>query len=190
MCDRQCRKKGFNYCNIASVLAADNGELHTKKPLQIEASRKGGASYEQGALKASSRCKEITRQGWRLASVHAVLRRSSWRFTRGAAEATSPLPCIMARSAIKAGRADDGSELMNSDELNPWMMAKLKESYYQAKQDDDQRKSSVQQMMQKSTDFPRRIIVPVVQDREGSHCRTCAHTVTDTRWKTTSGVSR
>ena len=41
--------------------------------------------------------------------------------------------------------------------LKPLKMAKLKECYYQTKQ--DQRKSSVQQMMQKSTDFLRRIIV-------------------------------
>ena len=59
------------------------------------------------------------------------------------------------QTAIKAGRADDRSELTKSDELNPWMMAKLKESYCQAKHEDDQRKSRVQQMMQKSTDFVR-----------------------------------
>ena len=29
--------------------------------------------------------------------------------------------------AIQAGRADDWSELVKSDELNPWMMVKLKE---------------------------------------------------------------
>ena len=42
----------------------------------------------------------------------------------------------------------------------------LQEAFYQAKQDDDQRKSIVQQIMQKGTDFLRRIIVPV-EDREG-----------------------
>ena len=34
---------------------------------------------------------------------------------------------LMVRRAIKAGRADDGTELLRSDELNPWEMAKLKE---------------------------------------------------------------
>ena len=67
----------------------------------------------------------------------------------------------MVRKAIKAGRADDWSEVMKSDELNPWTMAKLKGSYFEAKQDDDQRKSVVQQIKQKNTDFLRRIIVPV-----------------------------
>ena len=40
------------------------------------------------------------------------------------------------------------------DELNPWTMAKLKGSFYRAKQDDDQRKIIVQRIVQKSTDFP------------------------------------
>ena len=42
---------------------------------------------------------------------------------------------------------------MKSDELNPWMMAKLKGSCYRAKQGDDHHKSIVQQVLQKSTDF-------------------------------------
>ena len=71
------------------------------------------------------------------------------------------MPGVMVRKAIKAGRADDWSEVMKSDELNPWTMAKLKESYFEAKQDDDQRKSVVQQIKQKNTDFLRRIFVPV-----------------------------
>ena len=36
------------------------------------------------------------------------------------------LPGIMVPRATMAGRADDWSELMKSDELKPWMMAKLK----------------------------------------------------------------
>ena len=71
------------------------------------------------------------------------------------------LPGIMVRRAVNAGRADDWSELMKSEELNPWMIAKLKASYGQATQDDDECKSIVQQIMQKSTDFLRRIVVPV-----------------------------
>ena len=63
--------------------------------------------------------------------------------------------------AIKAGWVDDLSALVESGELNPWMMAKLKESHCQARQEDDQRKSVVQQRMQKSTDVLRRIIVLV-----------------------------
>ena len=47
------------------------------------------------------------------------------------------------------------------EELNPRMMAKLKGSCYQARQEDDQRKSIMQKVMQRSTDFLRRIIAPV-----------------------------
>ena len=53
------------------------------------------------------------------------------------------LPDMMVRKAIKAGQADDWSELMKNEELNNWMMAKLKESYDQARQKDDQRNSIV-----------------------------------------------
>ena len=38
---------------------------------------------------------------------------------------------------------------------------KLKESHYEMKQEEDKRKSVVKQIVQKSTDFLRRIIVPV-----------------------------
>ena len=63
------------------------------------------------------------------------------------------LPGMMVRAAFKAELAD-WSELMRSGELNPWMMAKLEESYHQARQD-DQRQSIVQKVMQKCTDFFR-----------------------------------
>ena len=43
------------------------------------------------------------------------------------------LPGMMVRRAIKAGWADDWSELVKSEELQPWMMAKLKESHHQAR---------------------------------------------------------
>ena len=62
---------------------------------------------------------------------------------------------------VKAALVDDWSELMRNEELNPWMMAKVKESYNQARQEDDQRQSTVKTVMQKSTGFLRRIIAPV-----------------------------
>ena len=46
-------------------------------------------------------------------------------------------------------RHDDGAE------------SGLKESYFQARQEDEQRKSIVQQVVPRSADFLRRIIVPV-----------------------------
>ena len=69
-------------------------------------------------------------------------------------------------------------------------MAKLSGSYYQAKQDDGPRKGIVQQIMQKSTDFLRRIIVPV-HLQEGVTlscvCRPCHRTSSEdhTRWVST-----
>ena len=50
------------------------------------------------------------------------------------------------------------------DDVNPWTRAKLRECYYEVRHDDDQRMSIVQQM-QRSTDFLRRIIVPVQGQR-------------------------
>ena len=38
----------------------------------------------------------------------------------------------MVRKAIKAGVEDKWSEVTRSEELNPWMRTKLKESYYKS----------------------------------------------------------
>ena len=57
------------------------------------------------------------------------------------------LPGKMMRTAVKAGLADDSSELTKSEELNPEMMAKLKERYCQARQEDDQRNRVVQRQL-------------------------------------------
>ena len=60
-----------------------------------------------------------------------------------------------------AGLADDWSELTSSEQLNLGMMAKLKESWYHARQEDDHHKSIVQQVLVRCTEFLRRIIAPV-----------------------------
>ena len=62
----------------------------------------------------------------------------------------------MVPRAIRAGRADDWSEALKSDELNPWTRVN------EVRQDEDQHRSTVQRLMPKSTDFLRRIIVPVI----------------------------
>ena len=67
----------------------------------------------------------------------------------------------MVRKAIRTARADDWPELLRRDELNPWTWVKLQGCYYEVRQDEDQRRSIVQKIMQNSTDFLRRIIVPV-----------------------------
>ena len=46
----------------------------------------------------------------------------------------------MVQKAIKAGLADDLLQLTRSEGLNPLVMAKPMESFYQARQEDDQRK--------------------------------------------------
>ena len=71
-----------------------------------------------------------------------------------------PVPGSMARRANKAGSVYDVSELMKSDQLNPWTMAKLKESYLEARHGKDQRKCIVQQVIQRNTNILRRIIAP------------------------------
>ena len=63
---------------------------------------------------------------------------------------------MMVRKTIKAASGDDWSELTRSEGLNPWMTAKLWRG-----REDDQRISIVQQVLQRSTDFLRRIIAPV-----------------------------
>ena len=72
--------------------------------------------------------------------------------------------------------------------LNPWIMAKLKESH-QARQGDDQRKSSVQQLLHFSADFLRRIIAPVQGQGGVTLSYVCLHW-TNTCLKITSGGSR
>ena len=68
------------------------------------------------------------------------------------------LPGTMVRKAIKVGRADDWSPLMNIDEVNPWMMEKLKKSDYQARQEDDQGNSLVQHVQRTvKREFVRRL---------------------------------
>ena len=62
-----------------------------------------------------------------------------------------------------------------SSGLNAWMMAKLQESYHQAKQDCDQRNSIVQQIVQKRTDVSRRIIVPLEGQGGVTLSHVCLH---------------
>ena len=47
------------------------------------------------------------------------------------------------------------------DRLNAWTSAQVQECYSEEEQEDDERKFIVQQILRKSTDFLRRIIVPV-----------------------------
>ena len=62
---------------------------------------------------------------------------------------------------MKARKAGDWLELVKSDMFNVWTTAMLQECCSEVEQEDDERKSIVQQILQKSTDFLRRIMVPV-----------------------------
>ena len=57
---------------------------------------------------------------------------------------------------------------MKSDRPNAWTSAKLRECHNEVEQEDEERKSIVQQILQKSTDFLGRILVPV-EGRGGGH---------------------
>ena len=70
------------------------------------------------------------------------------------------VPGMMVRKAIRPGLDDDRSEVMRSEELNTGRMAKLMESYHQAKQKDAQREQCAAGVAV-TTDFLRRIIAPV-----------------------------
>ena len=117
---------------------------------------------------------------------HHGARRQDNQSVAGIQGRNSQLPVVTVRKAVNAGWAGDWSELTKSEEVNPWVMTKLRESYYQ---EDDQRKGIVQKVMQKSTDFLGRIIAPV-EGQGGSHCPTCALIAADTRMKVTSGAFR
>ena len=52
------------------------------------------------------------------------------------------------------------SELVKRIHLDAWTRVKIQECYHEVRQEGDQRRSIVQQVMQKSSDFLRRIIVP------------------------------
>ena len=66
-------------------------------------------------------------------------------------------------------------------------MAKPKESYHEVRQEDDERKRSVQQILQKSTDFWRRIIVPVEGKGKVTLSYVCPPCHPHFRLKTTCG---
>ena len=81
----------------------------------------------------------------------------------------------MIRQAMEAGKAGDWSELLKSDKLDARTSAKLRECYYEVRQEDDERKSIVHQTLQKSTDFLRSIIVPLGGQGEVTLSYVCPH---------------
>ena len=78
---------------------------------------------------------------------HHGARRQDNQSVAGIQERNSQLPVVTVRKEVNAGWADDWSDLMKSEEVNPWVMTKLRESYYQAGQEDDQRNCIVQKVM-------------------------------------------
>ena len=66
-----------------------------------------------------------------------------------------------ATQVAKAAKADDWTDLVESDRLNTWTSAKQRECHSEMDQEDEERKTIVQQILQKSTELLRWIIVPV-----------------------------
>ena len=70
-----------------------------------------------------------------------------------------------------------------------WASVKVRECYNEVEQEDERRQSIVLDILQKSTDLLRRIIVPIAGQGR-SPCRTCALIVADPRLKTAFGGFR
>ena len=70
-----------------------------------------------------------------------------------------------------------------------WAFDRIQEAFELVAQDEAEKMSIVQKIMLRSTDYLRRIIAPVCEDKEESRCRTCARIVTVSLGKTTFGRS-
>ena len=142
-------------------------------------------SREVGVVcwEVSGRCLIVARGLWASCCVRDEDRGEIWHLLE-----SHCLNGFQHHSARRDGAESDqgGSSgrlvLVKSDELNPWMMAMRKESYYQATQDDDLRKTIAQQTVRNGTDF--------LKDGDGLRCGTCAFIATDFRVTLTFGGSR
>ena len=63
--------------------------------------------------------------------------------------------------AFKAGKAGDWAEFPNNDKLSFWASVQVREFYSQMEQIDEDRRNIAQLVLLESTDFLKRIIVPV-----------------------------
>ena len=59
------------------------------------------------------------------------------------------------------GEEGEEGELLKSDKLHAWTRVQVQECSYAVRQENEDQKSIVQQILHKSSDFPRRIIAPV-----------------------------
>ena len=64
------------------------------------------------------------------------------------------------RQAFKAGKWGDRTHFPKHDKLSGWAGVKVRECYSEVEQIDEDRKSRAQLILQKRTDFLRRIIAP------------------------------
>ena len=65
------------------------------------------------------------------------------------------------RQAFCAGKSGDWGNFLENEGLSAWTSVKVRECHSEVEQEDDGRKSIAQQILYNSTDFLRRIIVPV-----------------------------
>ena len=93
------------------------------------------------------------------------------------------------RQAFASGKLGDWADFLDNEKLSVRARVNVRECSSEVEQEDENRTTIAQQIVEKSADFLRRTIVPD-EGKERSHCRSCAHTATDSRVKTTSGVFR
>ena len=178
--DRQSRKEGVKYHDIASVMVED-GEPHTINHCKECYNVRQDEKKEPRARDREASCRLDKDPG---GSMKPTQRRAEF----AAVDQDLLVPGRRVRQAIETGR-EEWSKLTTNAEVNRWMMVKLKECCYQAKLDDDQHSSSVQQIMQKSTDVLRRIIVPEGHGTGHTVVRV-PPTATDFRLKSTTECRR
>ena len=91
------------------------------------------------------------------------------------------------RQPLAAGKLGDWAGFLEDEKLSVRASVKVRECHNEVEQEDEIRKTVAQQILQKNTDFLRRIIVPVEGQGGGLHCRVCAHIATGTLLKTSGG---
>ena len=178
-CDRQCPKQGFKYYDIASVIIEDDLRQGERKEPVVksrlselpvaERRSRGKLAAGLGTHGLLLKIMEIPREKLLKDAAKAICLGKEWLEVyphKGESalwreSGDMRLPGVTVRKAVKAGLAHDWWELVRSEEVTPQIMAKLKKSNIQARQDDDQRRSIVQKVMLQSTDFLRRIIATV-----------------------------
>ena len=73
------------------------------------------------------------------------------------------------RQALAPRKLGDWADFLENKKVSVWASVKVRECNSEVEQEDEHRKTIAQQIVHRSTDFLRRIIVPVRRARRG-HC--------------------